>query len=110
MAHSDDYSYEPEYGGGLSNHLPMTVVALRNMGADAARLAEFRAAYSRRLSRLDTAASEAPIVLEEVLGQRREFPALLRLFASEVTQLGARAAVRKWLPLLMPGVAAAAFH
>lgn len=109
MSHGDDYSYEPEYGG-LSNHLPMAVVALRNLGADAARLAQFRAAYSRRLSPLAATTSAGPIVLEEVLGQRRELPALLRLFGCEVTQLGASAAVRKWLPVLMPGVAAAAFH
>ena len=110
MADVDDYSYEPEYGGGLSNHLPMATRALQGLGADAARVAGFRAAYSRRLSRLDTLPSAAPIVLEEVLGRRREFPALLRLFGGDVTQLGASAAVRKWLPALMPGVAAAAFH
>lgn len=105
----DDYSYEPEYGG-LSNHLPMAVRALQALGADAARVAGFRAAYSRRLSRLDTLPSAAPIVLQEALGRRREFPALLRLFGGDVAQLGASAAVRKWLPVLMPGVAAAAFH
>src|SRR5215207_394887 len=110
MAHlDDDYSYEPEYGG-LSNHLPMTVRALQSLGANPARVAEFRAAYSRRLSRLHTSPGAAPIVLQEVLGQRLEFPALLRLFGADVSQLGASAAVRKWLPVLMPGVAAAAFH
>jgi hypothetical protein len=110
MAHSnDDYGYEPEYGG-LSNHLPMAVRALQALGADTARVAEFRASYSPRLSRLDTSPSAAPIVLQEALGRRRDFPALLRLFGGDVTQLGASAAVRKWLPVLMPGVAAAAFH
>jgi hypothetical protein len=109
MAQIDDYSYEPEYGG-LSNHLPMAVRALTNMGADAARVAEFRAAYSPRLSRLDAQATVAPVALSEVRGRRVEFPALLGSFTTDVAALGAKGAVRKWLPELMPGVAAAAFH
>ena len=105
----DDYGYEPEYGG-LSNHLPMAVRALQALGANPACVSEFRAVYTRRLSRLDTSSGAAPIVLQEVLGRRRDFPALLQMFGAEVTQLGASEAVRKWLPVLMPGVAAAAFH
>ncbi len=110
MAHSGhDYSYEPEYGD-LSNHLPMAVRALTNLGADAARVAELRTAYSPRLSRLDASPSLAPIALSEIVGTRVEFPAWLQLFSSQVSELGASGAVRKWLPDLMPGVAAAAFH
>lgn len=106
----NDYSYEPEYGGGFSNHLPMAVRALSSLGADEARVEALRAAYAPRLTRLHSTESQAPFVLADVLGRRQAFPALLRRFRAEVSEKGAPESVRQWLPRLMPGVAAAAFH
>lgn len=104
-----DYDFQPEYGG-LTSHLPMTVRALSNLGADEARVAEFRAAYSPRLSALAESANTGSVDIGAALGQRLEFPALLGWFSRETAALGKHGVVRKWLPTLMPGVAAAAFH
>jgi hypothetical protein len=41
--------FSPEYGDGLANHLPMALIALDRMGADAATMQRFFARYSRRL-------------------------------------------------------------
>jgi len=112
-ADDDDYRFEPEYGG-LSNHLPMATRALRQLGADSQRVDAFRATYSRRLTALAgerTASSPATeLEVKRVLGQRHDFLGLLDFFASEVEARGTAEAVRHWLPVLMPGVAAAAFH
>jgi hypothetical protein len=112
MDHHDDeqdYAFEPEYRG-LSSHLSMTVRALENLGADATRIREFRRAYTPRLSALTFAAPSNSVDVNAVLGQRREFASLLASFQAETRALGRSAVVRKWLPSLVPGVAAAAFH
>lgn len=108
-AGDEDYRFEPEYEG-LSNHLPMAAQALVRLGADAERLDAFRTAYSRRLTVLADELAEPPHELAKLLGARRDFSSLLALFTSEVAARGAAGAVHVWLPVLMPGVAAAAFH
>jgi hypothetical protein len=109
----DDYRFGPEYGG-LSNHLPMTTRALRQLGADSPRVDAFRATYSQRLTALAgerTASSPATeLDVKRLLGQRHDFLGVLEFFVSEVEARGTAEAVRRWLPVLMPGVAAAAFH
>lgn len=45
--------YAGNYGGGLSNHLSMGLVALARLGADAARLGTFHDAYAARLDATD---------------------------------------------------------
>jgi hypothetical protein len=42
--------FDCEYGGGLSNHLPMALWALHRLGADEARIDSFARGYSTRLA------------------------------------------------------------
>ena len=46
----DNVHFDAEYGGGLSNHMPMALVALQGLGASDARLDAFAASYRRRLA------------------------------------------------------------
>src|SRR5256885_38581 len=45
----DAQRYGATYGGGMFNHLPMSLLALDRLGADEARLRAFTALYAKRL-------------------------------------------------------------
>lgn len=104
-------AYAPEFDGGLSNHLPMTLVALERLGADEQRLAAFAAAYA---ARLEPAPPAQPWPVGDPwpdrLGQPEAWPAYRSLFAEWMAEEGAIATLAQVLPQLMPGVGAAAFH
>jgi cytochrome P450 len=61
----------PLYGDGLSNHLPMTLIALDALGASSAQLQRFAAHYSPRLT--VRAVTQPPLEPDAVLGQRESF-------------------------------------
>lgn len=101
----------PEYGAGLSNHLPMVLVALERLGADEARLAAFAAHYASRLERAPPAQPwPAGDPWPDRLGQPATWPLYRALFAEWIAQEGATDMLGQVLPQLMPGVSAAAFH
>ncbi len=77
-------AYAPEYGGGMSNHLPMALTALHRLGADAGRLGEFASVYARRLE---------PAAPSGVTPRFSGLPML----------------ANRW-PALLPGIGGAAFH
>ena len=45
-------AYDPEYGGGLCNHLPMALTALDQMGATPAQLNDYRRTHVSWLEKL----------------------------------------------------------
>jgi len=96
---------------GLSNHLPMALAALKRLGADDARLAEFAAGYSQRL-RPAPAAAEWPAgdPWRARLGQPGAWPAYRHLFLHWLVTEDADAVLQQTLPTLMAGCGAAAFH
>lgn len=103
--------FAPEYAGGLSNHLPMALVALKSLGADDARLAAFAQAYAVRLQAAPPAqAWPAGVPWSARLGETDAWPAYRALFAQWLHLDGSGALLRQVLPLLMPGFGAAAFH
>jgi len=87
----------PEYREGLSNHLPMALQALQSMGASRSRLQAFNAHYRRHFDGPVPAVAPA-------------FAALLARFDQALQQEGEVVVLRRELPGLLPGVAAAAFH
>jgi hypothetical protein len=98
----------PLYANRLANHLPMALVALDRMGADAAAIQSFANRYRRRLR---------PVVDEpgyvdprEYLGSGERYPEIARFFRQRIDHAGADHVLREWLPLLLPGLAASAFH
>lgn len=96
---------------GLSNHLPMALAALKRLGADDARLAEFAASYSQRL-RPAPAAAEWPAgdPWRARLGQPGTWPAYRHLFLHWLVTEDADAVLQQTLPTLMAGCGGAAFH
>lgn len=106
-------AHGPEYGGGLSIHLPMALHALHALGAGPARLQAFGAAYERRLNGCE-GAGPAPQPLPagwlDARGDFGAFEALRRQFESMLRENGMDTTLRALLPALWPGVAGAAFH
>ena len=101
--------YGPEYRGGLSNHLPMALVALHALGADEGRLREFFHQYERRLV-LSKPVGRIRDDWASCLGHVDTYSDLLETFGGMLREEGAEAVLRRTLPVLMTGVGAAAFH
>lgn len=101
-------AFGPEFGQGLANHLPMALIALDRMGADAATMERFFARYS---SRLEPASDPAgPADPRALRGAGAGCAPLARHFDDLIMADGVENVLRRWLPTLMPGVAASAFH
>lgn len=102
-----------EFDPFMANHLPMALLALDRMGASGDRLGAFFETY-RDVSRLTPAPAGSGRVTGnnwsthfgncEYQGDYREF------FGNEVRRLGMAGAQERYLPLLVPGIAASALH
>lgn len=100
--------YHPLYGEGLSNHLPMALIALDRMGASPDQLRSFFETYRRRLRvRHSTRACTDP---RSALGMPEQFENVCAWFNQRIAQSGTCAVLSTWLPELMGGVGASAFH
>ena len=96
MRHSlldDARQFGSRYGGGLSNHLPMALLALDRLGASDERLREFAAFYARRLS-----------------AKTAEEAALAKKYEDDMRSRGRDAVLRDVVSELTPGLGSAAFH
>lgn len=98
-----------ELGNGLSNLLPMTLVALARLGAEPPRLVAFADGF-RALHDPEPAPPERRALDEHDwrhhLGQRSQEGAYRQFFAREVACDGWAAAQRLYLPVLVIGIAA----
>lgn len=104
-------TFAPEYGGALSTHLPMTVVALHALGASAERIDTWARGYAARLA--PAPAPEAWPAGEPWrprLGQPGAYAAYRSLFVAWIGAEGSAETVAQAVPWLMPGCGAAAFH
>jgi hypothetical protein len=102
---------EPEYNGGLSNHLPMALVALQRMGAPDARLDAYYAFYAPRLGVLDTKQEESQdFQWPDVIGNLDKFRLVRHYFLTQLMSEGREKVLKDVLPTLFKGVGAAAFH
>jgi len=119
-----------EYGGYLSNHLLHGVVALYELGASKQLIDDFAEHYAKMKleaiapdhedpyevatveatsSNEDTAIPSEERV-QELLGRREDFDALLAFYGHEVKLLGTDGAVKKHLPHLAGGLCGALLH
>lgn len=101
-------AYGPLYADGLSNHLPMALIALDRMGASPARLDAFFTRYAPQLTR--RAPADGPLDPRSSWGMERNFEGVLAYFRALLAAEGKERVLQTWLPLLMPGVATGAFH
>jgi hypothetical protein len=103
--------FAPEYNDGFSNHLPMALAALEGIGAEESRLEAFFDSYARRLvSRPLKVAGTSVSDWSILRGRFDAFETLRSTFAVALQHEGRDAVLSGALPLLFPGIAAAAFH
>ncbi len=105
----------PEYRHGLSNHLPMALHALQAMGASPQRMLDFYAGYASRFEAGSESQRTAPVpdwLTLRGAGDRNPeaYPALVASFGQMLARDGELAVLRRVLPELLHGIAAAAFH
>lgn len=101
--------FGPLYGDRLANHLPMTLIALDRMGASAPDMARAFDANARqlRLRGDDISPVTDPA---DWLGKGRNAGGLERYFQASAGRDGLDSVLRAWVPRLLPGVSASAFH
>lgn len=102
-----------EFPVDLANHLPMVLEAMSRLGASPARLEDYAGHYTRVHAVPFPPPPVAPIgeaTWLEALGHRERESDLRLFFEGIVGETGGPAAVRRYLPVLTPGVAASATH
>ena len=100
--------HAPLYGNRLANHLPMALLALDRLGAGADTMRRFADGYVRRL--LPAAAGASALDPHDYLGSAGDYPRFVLFFQDRIREAGLEAVLHDWVPVLMPGLAASAFH
>jgi hypothetical protein len=106
---AESQRHAPLYGDRLANHLPMALIALDRLGADAATMRRFADGYARRLAPA-AAPSASALDPHEYLGSHGDYPRFVRFFQDRILEAGVDAVLHDWVPVLMPGLAGSAFH
>jgi hypothetical protein len=107
---TESESYDPEYGGGLCNHLPMALVALDQMGATPGRLNDYRRSHVSWLEALPAGEAAPTGAWPFRKADHGAFRDLRADFRQRIADQGWENVVRAALPELAPGLSAAAFH
>src|ERR1044071_5414930 len=102
--------YGPEYRGGLSNHLPMALVALDQMGAPPAQLTAYARSHTSWLEKLSARGNGTAGAWPFRKANRDAFLDLRAAFRRRIADQGREAVLRAALPDLARGISAAAFH
>lgn len=107
----EELASDPTTVQGLTNHLPMALVAKHRLGADGGELRRFAATYSRKLAPLTSARERLDrATWKNAIGDSRAATELRSYFAHCVTEEGVETTLLAHLPALLPGVGGAAFH
>ncbi|MHB2027796.1 MAG: questin oxidase family protein [Acidimicrobiales bacterium] len=106
-----DLDFDATTRDGLTNHLPMALVAKAGLGAGAHELTRFAQRYQRRLRDL-----EAPRVAltstswRTAIGHHGAYSDLVDYFWREVQDNGSEVTLRSHLGYMSDGISGAAFH
>ena len=103
-------AYDPEYGGGLCNHLPMALTALDQMGATPGQLDAYRRTHVSWLERLPEREAAPAGAWPFRKADHAGFLDLQADFRKRIASEGWEPVLRATLPELAPGLSAAAFH
>jgi len=105
--------FSAEFPVLLANHLPMVLVAMHRLGGSDKRLGEFFEHYRDANKLQPVPPRRAPIERSrwtDALGRRESEADYRDFFEAETARLGARAVMSRYLPTLLPGLAASATH
>lgn len=102
--------FSPLYGDRLANHLPMAVTALWRMGGDAGQIRRFAQNYAQKLERRPKPAAAANSASRVPQCGSHDFEQDSAYFAAQLAASGADAVLGQWIPRLLPGLSASAFH
>lgn len=104
--------FAPSYGEhDFSDHLPMAVTALRELGSHEERVEEFAKSYRKRLKRRRASKTVMdPLLLSAHLGDQKAYPAILNYFRASIADVGRAQVLGEHLPDLADAISTAAFH
>ncbi len=105
--------FSAEFPVDLANHGPMALIILDRLGASHQRLRAYFDAYRDANGLVPVPPPVAPIEREtwsSHLGDRSREGDYRAFFGREVSRLGIRDAVNRFLPILLPGIAGSALH
>ncbi|KDM90427.1 questin oxidase family protein [Photobacterium galatheae] len=100
--------FDPLYGHDLANHLPMALIALDRCGASPLQLQRFYQDYTSHLQPVRQILPDQETT--PALGHRDSFALFHQQFRQQLATQGDATVLREWLPVLLPGLAASAFH
>lgn len=102
----------PFYGEHeFADHLPMTVVALRKLGAREETIDNFVSVYAKRLKRKKIPAKSIdPLLLSAHYGDPAIYPKAFRFFLNAIETDGRVDVLATYLPELIDAISTAAFH
>lgn len=100
----------PEFAGGLSNHGPMAAEALFELGRGEAVIPWIERYRKRLQPRPESSNSLDRASWRESLGDFRRAGDWAAFFQRELGEASWKAVVAEWVPLLAPGLVAAATH
>ncbi len=103
--------YHPTYGNGFSNHLPMSLVALDYMQASDHQLNNY---YLKSISNLNlreiNSRDQNFNFSKDDLGKRERFEDFFTFFKKRLKNISTEELLNEMIPILIKGVAGAAFH
>ena len=102
----------PDLGNGLTNHEPMVISALRDLGASKAHIAKYHEIYGQNTRTVDETRTSIDNVrtMLDWLGKQANYRGLYDFFATQIDQTGAKATVNTYVHLLADGVSGGALH
>ncbi|WP_428239921.1 questin oxidase family protein [Gynuella sp.] len=104
--------WAPDHHNGLSNHLPMAILALIRLGANEQKIEEFSKSYCRQLDPLQEIPTQ--ILTEQALlslaGKGEKFHQVQVSFDHFIQTNGLEDTLKTWLPRLCTGSSTRAFH
>ncbi|MGB8195762.1 MAG: questin oxidase family protein [Acidimicrobiales bacterium] len=107
----EELATDPTTVRGLTNHLPMALVAKERLGADADELVRFAELYASRIQPLDEPGTRLDeSTWRSAIGDYSAAAELREYFVRSVNDLGPEDALRTHLPPLLAGISGAAFH
>lgn len=107
----EELSFDATTSRGLTNHLPMALVAKSGLGASNEELRRFANTYRRRLVERGRPAIElTSATWKDAIGVAGAYEDLCEYFMRAVDEAGSEATIRSHLGELMSGICGAAFH